>query len=444
MISEREGRRKYLRGEGIEYEFAENRRKGRRPITYVGEVKMVDLSKLEKAWSQFEAHAARKLGRTPVMPTVPVRDDVEKLRYELERKRLEKEKYEAEVEALRAKRSLKELEAELSGDGAKPDSLKALKLEIEKLKLEKEKVEAERELERVKGTSQPPKSTVIVPVYRADEGVVELLAVRPNPGETEVIETIKVGEKKKEEKAEVEKTAAVKAVEVLGEMAKKGGEPAPAPGAVTREEVKAKIEAVEARMEAKLTDLKTSIINEIRKLGGKKPATETDVLTKLHSLGLLKKESFVDQLKALQDMGLVRVGAATTGTMDERILRLRHEMRKSDKAFLLALRRMVNEDIRRAEELKLGRERINLLRNFAKDIGEAIAEATEEMESETTGAPKGELKVGKKTKSGAEIYICDLCNAEIPVAPEAQKEGNKIACSKCGTVYTYSGKETAS
>jgi len=44
----------------------------------------------------------------------------------------------------------------------------------------------------------------------------------------------------------------------------------------------------------------------------------------------------------------------------------------------------------------------------------------------------------EKTEEG-EVYNCAKCNSKIVVAPEA-KEIGKIACAKCGAVYSHEGK----
>jgi len=169
--------------------------------------------------------------------------------------------------------------------------------------------------------------------------------------------------------------------------------------------------------------------------GGKR--SEGDLLDKLNTFGLLKKgETLTDNLEQLRKLGVIRYASdvekrISTGT-------------RTDQALSLAMFKHMWKMWSEEEDRKLRREKLGLLRDFAKHVGGAFADALEEVEKEEKELEeKKERKAPEKTEAGIEKVICDACKGEIAIPPEAQVKGKQIKCPKCGSIYEYEPEEKA-
>jgi len=164
---------------------------------------------------------------------------------------------------------------------------------------------------------------------------------------------------------------------------------------------------------------------------------ETDLLDKLNTFGLLKKgESLTGTLEELRKLGVIRYAS----DVEKRI----SAGTRTDQALSLAMFKHLWKMWSEEEDRKLRREKLGLLRDFAKHVGGAFADALEEVEKEEEGLEeKKERKAPEKTEAGIEKVLCDACKGEIAIPPEAQVKGKQIKCPKCGSIYEYEPEEKA-
>ncbi len=106
-------------------------------------------------------------------------------------------------------------------------------------------------------------------------------------------------------------------------------------------------------------------------------------------------------------------------------------MRKTDKAFILALKRLELDTTVKGAELEEQRRRTDILGGGFKRIGRAIGKALEgngedEFEEEQPSRKKPSKKVT--------VYKCSECASPISVPPNTEP-GAEVACAKCGAKF---------
>jgi len=155
-----------------------------------------------------------------------------------------------------------------------------------------------------------------------------------------------------------------------------------------------------------------------------------DLLDKLNSFGLLKKgETLTENLEQLRKLGVIKY----TSDVEKSVA----GGTRADQALSLAMWKHMWRMWSEEEDRKLRRQKLGLLRDFAKNVGGAFAEALEELEKEGEEELEKKGKKVERTEAGIEKVLCDNCKAEIAVPPEAQVKGKQIKCPKCGSVYEY-------
>ena len=151
--------------------------------------------------------------------------------------------------------------------------------------------------------------------------------------------------------------------------------------------------------------------------------------------------SIAKEIKELQDMGIPVNFGAQGLTADQ--MRAMNEKDTLNKQFLIELKKMDRDDDYRWEELKVKRERNDILASGFKRIGRAVARGLTEGEEEEEEEEhrKGGRRKPAKPRGHVKVYRCSECNAKISV-PKDLKPGDAVKCAKCGAEYV--AKETAS
>ena len=331
------------------------------------------------------------------------------------------------------------------------------KFEAKKLGYEVEAKKKERELERLdeSGAGGQP-AMIFFPVRQ--KGKILIKRLKLNPGEVEVVGEVPTEEEdkgKKEGKEAVslvkETTEAVKAGIAVGKEAAGGGK------GINSDEVRKimedKIEAYRAKLDARFDKLDAKLEKIAEGKGTK--SDELSVIKELDALGLLRKTTEKDEgkegglsglsktIKELEDAGLV----VRATKVNQEAAKLEFDKEKEGMSFWLAARKLVVEEKKALMEERTRREKIKMFKDFAKDIGKAVAEGLEESEEEgeeVRGKEEQVIEESEKTTAGIETFVCETeiepgvkCGAKISIPPEAQKEGYRLPCPKCGSEYQY-------
>lgn len=346
----------------------------------------------------------------------------------------------------------------VEGVGRRPlsleDEVDNVKLRKEKVKAEVDLKKAERELEEMEGSGRRP-PTVIWPTYDHKGGKFLIKSYSLNPGEVKTIGEVEV-DKKGEKKGEASDvvnavTATTKAIQTgveLGQSVSAGGTSSDE----VRRIVEDKLETYTAKSDTKFATLRSDIISKIEEIdrGGGNLSELMDILDRF---GLLKKkgevegedgkkgsfEEALDFLDRLEQKGFIKLATKNSGEAHE------HEMEKlkESHAYDIAKKRLEEETAARIAQQTIERGRTKVLQDFTKDIGGAVADAMEEEEEDEdedeghASTSTSKIEESKKTKSGIEQFICEVCKATVSIPPEAQVVGTKLICPKCNSEYNY-------
>jgi len=251
----------------------------------------------------------------------------------------------------------------------------------------------------------------------ANPGEVEEKKVRP--GESLLVIT----PREKGEKPRGEISMSGNALVRLVTEGVKSGKPALTPDEVSKyidAKLEAEMEKVKGALREEIKETRTAEKDIARELGDKidkmKPGNPLD--TFLNFLDKLEKRGFIS-VKGREE------GEGEISAKDW----LRYKIAK-DKLILEKEKFNAEQEYKKA---KLG-----LMRRFARDIGEAIAEAGEEVSSSekatAVSKPKG------KGKEEVETIKCKY-GATIAIPPEKQSPGEEIKCPRCGSIYEYVEEE---
>ena len=347
-------------------------------------------------------------------------------------------------------------------------SLRTLENSVERLNLEKEKYEAKVELEEAKkrlknlsGDMKPEKFFFVDKKGRIWE-------FTTNPGEPKLIFDPTKGNKeegKGKEKPEVSAGGLAEVIKATSTAIKTGidaGKGAGVKGMSSdevRKIVEDKIETYTTKMDAKFDKILAKIDKVIEGGGTKKDVVDT--IKDLQDLGVIAKKREGEKgeggvsglsktIKELEDAGLV----VRATKVNQEAAKLEFEKEKEGLAFWLAARKLVADEKKAMMEERISREKIKMFKDFAKDIGGAIAEGLEESEEEAEqGEEEGEaeekgkrervIEESEKSPAGIETFACDAvidgvkCGAPVSIPPEAQKKGERLTCTKCGSQYEY-------
>lgn len=171
-------------------------------------------------------------------------------------------------------------------------------------------------------------------------------------------------------------------------------------------------EFVSAKVDVKIAELKGLVTQAINK-------------------GDTKNPNIVDAIKELKELGVIQVGGGGGGQTTNEALKIQQEMRKTDKAFILALKKLELDTTVKGAELQEQRRRTDILGSGFKRIGRAIGKALDEDgEEEFEEEPSRRKQTSKKVT----VYKCSECASPISVPP-GTKPGTEIACAKCGAKF---------
>lgn len=171
-------------------------------------------------------------------------------------------------------------------------------------------------------------------------------------------------------------------------------------------------EFVSAKVEVKIAELKGMVKEAMNK-------------------GNTSSPNIVDAIKELKELGVIQVGGGGGGQTTNEALKIQQEMRKTDKAFVLALKKLELETTVKGAELQEQRRRTDILGGGFKRIGRAIGKALEEDgEEEFEEEPSRTKRASKKVT----VYKCSECASPISVPPNT-KPGAEVACAKCGAKF---------
>lgn len=170
-------------------------------------------------------------------------------------------------------------------------------------------------------------------------------------------------------------------------------------------------EFVSAKVDVKIAELKGLVTQALNK-------------------GDTKSPDVVAAIKELKELGVIQTGGGG-GQQTTEMLKIQKEMRKTDKAFLLGLKKLELETAVKGAEIEEKKRRTNILGQGFKRIGRAIARGLEE-EGEEEDFEEHPRK--KKTSKKVTVYKCSECAAPISVPP-GTKPGDEVTCAKCGAAF---------
>jgi len=172
-------------------------------------------------------------------------------------------------------------------------------------------------------------------------------------------------------------------------------------------------EFVSAKVDVKISELKGLVTQALNK-------------------GNTKSPDVVDAIKQLKELGVIQTGGGGSGQTTTEMLNIQKEMRKTDKAFLLALKKLELETTVKGAELEEQRRRTDILGSGFKRIGRAIGKALEDGDGEEEFGVEQPRR--KKTSKKVTVYKCSECGSPISVPPDTNP-GTEVACAKCGAKF---------
>jgi len=321
------------------------------------------------------------------------------------------EKAKAKPSLLSPRERVKSLEAEVEVE----------ELRTRKAEAEARRVEAEARLQdalrRHRGGHECPECTIVT-LNPHNPGEAKEHKVKPGGSVVVVTPEGGVGEKRPE--------VALSGDTLLKLVTEKGG------GGITLSDlakyVDAKLEGAVAKVEGRLREELRNIHDDIKKLAERKPSEKP---------GKSDLDTFFNRLEKLEKLGLIKF------TKKEETPRETGELTGKDKvSYFIAKDKLDLEKKKLELDRKYKMEKLKILKDFSRDIGEAIAEAMMEEEGggeKESGARriKGGGRRRKRKKTALETLRCEVCGSSIPIPPEKQRAGETITCSKCGSKYEY-------